>query len=215
MTTVEKLRNSTAAARIREQKALIVHRKIAAKTILELGEKLSSAGFTIREFTMDSPHAMGAIRYWDRYQDLLIGAGTVETPEQVYEAVHAGASYVVTYWNNHKVIEAALKREIIVIPGCKTPTEIREAWHTGATFIKLYPGGFDNGAELEEFVHGPLSHVQFVVAGGVTRHNAGQLLKRGAAAVAFGATEFLENGIESADQIIHEAAVNISLPHAA
>ncbi|MCO6746500.1 keto-deoxy-phosphogluconate aldolase, partial [Streptomyces sp. CHA1] len=88
-----------------------------------LGEALLDGGLPLAEITFRTAAAESSIRRLAKeLPDLLLGAGTVLTTEQVDRASEAGASFVVTPGFNPRVVEYALKREIPIIPGVNNPT---------------------------------------------------------------------------------------------
>src|SRR4029077_1893485 len=70
---------------------------------------------------------------------VLLGAGTVLTPEQAEDAVDAGALYLIAPNTDEKVIGAAKRLGVTMIPGAFTPTEIVRAWDLGADAVKIFP----------------------------------------------------------------------------
>ncbi len=150
----------------------------------QIARALADAGVTAMEVTLNSPGALEGIGEMkaELGDAFLIGAGTVLNESQAYEAVTAGAQFIVAPNTNSRVVEFCVERDICVIPGAYTPTEIMNAVEMGAHLIKLFP------AELGYFktVRAPLNHVPFVTTGGVTIENAAEYIKAGAVAVGMG-----------------------------
>lgn len=149
-----------------------------------IARTLAEAGITAMEVTLNSPGALDGLHEMraelgDRF---LVGAGTVLNESQVFEALNAGAQFIVAPNTNPRVVEICVERDICVIPGAYTPTEIMNAVELGAHLIKLFP------AELGYFkaVRAPLNHVPFVATGGVSPDNAAEYIQAGAVAVGMG-----------------------------
>ena len=81
-------------------------------------EAAARAGFRVLEFTLTIPGAYDAIATVAAGTDRVVGAGTVLTPEQAKEAVAAGARFLVSPVCDPKVIRAAEKLGVAMIPGC-------------------------------------------------------------------------------------------------
>jgi 2-dehydro-3-deoxyphosphogalactonate aldolase len=106
-----------------------------------IGAVLDAAGFCIVEVPLNSPRPIESIsrlaaRFGDR---LLIGAGTVMTPEQVAEIADAGGRLIVTPHAAGDVVRAAKARGLFACPGFFTPTEAFAMLAAGADALKLFP----------------------------------------------------------------------------
>ena len=76
-------------------------------------------GLRAVEVTFTTPGAPGIIRRVKHEfgDSVLLGAGTVLTPEQAEDAVDAGALYLIAPNTDEKVIGAAKRLNVTVIPG--------------------------------------------------------------------------------------------------
>lgn len=82
---------------LRELKVIPVISVDRAEDIVPLGKALADNGLPVAEITFRSDAAAEAIRLlMDAQPDMLIGAGTVLTKEQVIAAKEAGASFIVS-----------------------------------------------------------------------------------------------------------------------
>ena len=54
----------------------------------------------------------------ERFPEMLVGAGTVLTVEQVDAAVRAGAKFIVSPGFDAEIVDHCIKNEIPVFPGC-------------------------------------------------------------------------------------------------
>ena len=71
--------------------------------------------------------------------EMLAGAGTVLTREQLQMAADAGGRYMIAPSVNTDLIREAVKMDLAAIPGAFTPTEVVSAYEAGASFVKLFP----------------------------------------------------------------------------
>ena len=104
--------------------------------------------------------------------ELIMGAGTVLNLDSAKRAADLGAKFLVMPGFSTKVVEFALKNDLIPGPGCVTATEIMMALDYGITDVKFFPvyqmGGVDT---LSQFNNGPFPQVRWVVTGGLDSHN--------------------------------------------
>ena len=147
-------------------------------------------GFSVIEFTLNTPGALELItQFRSMDESLLVGAGTVMTPQAAKEAVNAGAQFIVSPVCDSAVIREAGEMGVVSIPGTQTPTEMQHAHETGADFVKLFPAP-PNVAEYIRYVLGPQPHLKIFPTSGVNLDNMLEVLKAGAAGVGFVAPLF-------------------------
>ena len=141
-------------------------------------------GFRIVEFTLNTPGALDRIGEFARRPDLVVGAGTVLTPDEAKDAVRAGARFLVSPVVDEAVIDAALSLDVAMLPGCHTPTELLRAHRAGAPVQKLFPAP-GSGPDYVRACLGPLPFLRIVPTSGVTEENARAWLAAGCFAVGF------------------------------
>ena len=142
-------------------------------------------GFRVIEFTLNTPGALELItQFRSTDESLLVGAGTVMTPQAAKEAVNAGAQFIVSPVCDSAVIREAGEMGVVSIPGTQTPTEMQHAHETGADFVKLFPAP-PNVAEYIRYVLGPQPHLKIFPTSGVNLDNMLEVLEAGAAGVGF------------------------------
>ena len=142
-------------------------------------------GFSVIEFTLNTPGALELItQFRSMDESLLVGAGTVMTPQAAKEAVNAGAQFIVSPVCDSAVIREAGEMGVVSIPGTQTPTEMQHAHETGADFVKLFPAP-PNVAEYIRYVLGPQPHLKIFPTSGVNLDNMVTVLEAGAAGVGF------------------------------
>ena len=110
------------------------------KDALPLAKALCEGGLPCAEVTFRTDAAEESIRLMAKeYPQMLIGAGTVLTTDQVDRAVNAGASFIVSPGFDPEIVDYCLSKNIPVIPGCVTPSEVAQAVKRGLTRIKFSP----------------------------------------------------------------------------
>lgn len=157
----------------------------AARALLEGGVRCIEITFNQSDPASWTETQRGISLLRDRVDGLLVGAGTVTTPQLVHLAVDAGAGYIISPDMNPAVIAATKERGAVSIPGCMTPTEAMTAHAGGADIIKLFPAGVLGPAYLRALCE-PLSHLRFFAVGGVTPANLPDFLAAGAGGVGVG-----------------------------
>lgn len=116
---------------------------------------------------------------------MLVGAGTVTTPELVELTAGAGGMYVISPNCNEAVIRRTLELGLVSMPGALTPTEVLAAHDAGADFVKLFPAG-NLGVAYAKAIMAPISHVKLLAVGGVNENNVADFLKAGMAGAGIG-----------------------------
>ena len=137
-----------------------------------LGEALLEGGLPLAEITFRTAAAEASMRRLNReLPDILLGAGTVLTTEQVDTAIDAGASFIVTPGFNPRVVEHALNRGIPITPGINSPTGVELAMEYGLRLLKFFPAEVSGGVKMLKALGGPYKGVSFVPTGGVSLSN--------------------------------------------
>lgn len=151
-------------------------------------EAISAGGIPIVEITMTVPNAVSVIRDVARQygRDVLIGAGTVTTPQQAEACVAAGAEFIVSPGLSLPVLAAVQASGKLAIPGALTPTELMMARANGAKLIKIFPCGSVGGAKYLKALKGPFPDAVLIPTGGVNATNAAEFIAAGAYALGVG-----------------------------
>jgi 2-dehydro-3-deoxyphosphogalactonate aldolase len=120
---------------------IAITRGMKAEEAISCGSVLQGAGFTIIENPLNSPDPFRSIEILATAfgDQLLIGAGTVLTVEQVTRVRDAGGKLIISPNCDTAVIEATKKYGLLSIPGVATPTEALKAIEAGADGLKLFP----------------------------------------------------------------------------
>jgi 2-dehydro-3-deoxyphosphogluconate aldolase/(4S)-4-hydroxy-2-oxoglutarate aldolase len=141
------------------------------------GEALLAGGLTSVEITFRTDAAADAIRRVARNDELLVGAGTILSPDQLALAVDAGARFAVAPGTNESVVDAARDAGIPFIPGVATPSEIERARSRGCHVLKVFPASVLGGPAFLEAIGPVYRDVRFVPTGGVRPENVSSYLE--------------------------------------
>jgi 2-dehydro-3-deoxyphosphogluconate aldolase/(4S)-4-hydroxy-2-oxoglutarate aldolase len=144
-----------------------------------LAKALSAGGLPIIEVTLRTPAALEAIRaIRAECPEMLVGAGTVLTPQQVHESVAAGAMFGVSPGLNADVVRTARDAGLFFMPGVMTPSDVEAALALDCRLLKFFPAVPAGGLAMLQSLAGPYAHtgVQFVPLGGVNANNMSDYL---------------------------------------
>lgn len=143
-----------------------------AADAVPLCKALSDGGLPVAEITFRSDAAEEAIRrVHQELPDVILGAGTVLTTEQVDRAVAAGATYIVSPGLNPEVVRHCQKVGVPIVPGCANPSDIEVALSLGLTTVKFFPAEALGGLALIKAMSAPYGNVRFLPTGGIGENN--------------------------------------------
>ena len=144
----------------------------SADDAVPLCRALSDGGLPVAEITFRSAAAEEAIRRVHReLPDVILGAGTVLTCEQVERAVAAGATYIVSPGLNAEVVKHCQQVGVPIVPGCSNPSDIELALSLGLATVKFFPAEALGGLALIKAMSAPYGNVRFLPTGGVNEKN--------------------------------------------
>lgn len=139
---------------------------------LPLGQALVEGGLPCAEVTFRTDAAEESLRIMaSQCPDLLVGAGTVLSVEQVKRAVDAGAKFIVSPGLNPSVVQYCLENDIPITPGIQTPTEIEAALSLGVDVVKFFPAEPAGGLGMLKALAAPYTSVRFIPTGGINAQN--------------------------------------------
>ena len=190
---------------VKQRKIVEIVSGLPKEYIVRLGHAFEEGGIGLMEVTYnqlapetwkDTANAIEAIEkeFGDR---LLVGAGTVITPEQVSMTYNAGGHYLVTPTTQPEIIRMGKALGLGLYPGAMTPSEILAAYEAGADAVKVFPVT-SLGVSYIKAVRGPLSHIPLMAVGGVNEKNAADFMKAGCVGLGVGGNlvnkEWIKNG---------------------
>ena len=143
-----------------------------SKDAMPLAKALCEGGLPCAEVTFRTDAAEESIRIMAKqFPDMLIGAGTVLTIDQVDRAVSAGAKFIVSPGFDPEIVDYCLKKNISVLPGCITPSEVAQAIKRGLEVVKFFPAEQFGGVATIKALAAPYTNVKFMPTGGINAKN--------------------------------------------
>lgn len=143
-----------------------------AKDAAPLAKALCEGGLPVAEVTFRTAAAKDAIKIMcETCPSMLVGAGTVLTPEQADDAVEAGAKFIVSPGLNPRVVKHCREIGVPITPGTSSPTEIEQALELGLSVVKFFPAEASGGIAKIKAMSAPYTSVRFMPTGGINENN--------------------------------------------
>ena len=138
------------------------------KDALPLAKALTEGGLPCAEITFRTEAAEESIKVMaEASPDMVVGAGTVLTIEQVNAAVKAGAKFIVSPGFDPEIVDYCLEKEIPIFPGCVTPSEVAQAVKRGLKVVKFFPAEPAGGVAMIKAMAAPYHQLRFMPTGGI------------------------------------------------
>ena len=143
-----------------------------AKDAEPLAKALVEGGLPVAEVTFRTEAAEESIKKMAAaYPDMLVGAGTVLTIDQVDRAMAAGAKFIVSPGFDPEIVDYCLEKSYPVFPGIITPSELAQAVKRGLKVVKFFPAEQFGGVSTIKALAAPYTQVKFMPTGGVNAKN--------------------------------------------
>lgn len=143
-----------------------------------LAKALIDGGLPAAEITFRTACAAEAIKnITEAYPEMLVGAGTVLTTEQVDAAIAAGSKFLVSPGLNPKVTSYCLSKGVPMLPGCSNPSDVEAALELGLTTVKFFPAEAAGGLKMLKAMAAPYGNLTFMPTGGINADNLLDYLK--------------------------------------
>jgi len=142
---------------------------------IPLADALLEGGLPVIEITFRTAAAAEVMqKISEQRPELLLGAGTVLTRENLDASKACGAKFAVAPGLNPAIVQAARQIGLPFVPGVAVPSDIESALSLGCIVLKYFPAEALGGVATIQAMAGPYAHtgVRFVPTGGV---NAGNL----------------------------------------
>ena len=149
------------------------------KDAVPLANALLKGGVKAIELTLRTPAALDSARaIIAEVPEMMVGIGTVLTPEQIMDVAGIGAAFAVAPGCNPTVIKAAADAGLSFGPGIMTPSDIEIAVELGCRVLKYFPAESIGGLKHLAGMAAPYLHLglQFIPLGGLNINNAGDYL---------------------------------------
>ncbi len=118
--------------------------------------------------------------------DMLVGAGTVTTGQDVRIAKECGAQFIVTSGFSAEVVEVAREYSLAIFAGALTPTEVQIAREYKVEAVKLFPCYSVGGPRYLKSLRTQYPQIDFIASGGVDLINCTEYFRAGACAIGVG-----------------------------
>ena len=137
-----------------------------------LATACKQAGLTAIEITFRTECAAEALKAIKQaYPEMLLGAGTVLTPETVDEAIACGVDFIVTPGFNPDVVKYTISKNFPIVPGVSCASQIEQAMALGLDTVKFFPAEQSGGVPALKAFAGPYKKLKFIPTGGMTIDN--------------------------------------------
>lgn len=144
---------------------------------VDLAAALKKGGIPVAEVTFRAAGADRAIAAIAKaLPDVLVGAGTVVTVDQVKQAVDAGAKYIISPGFDPEVVGYCVEHNIPITPGCTNPSEVSIATKMGLEVVKFFPAEAAGGLKVLKALAGPFPKMRFIPTGGIGPDNLNSYL---------------------------------------
>jgi 2-dehydro-3-deoxyphosphogalactonate aldolase len=172
-------------------------------------DALVAAGIRIVEVPLNSPRPLDSLRQLVSRagEDVLIGAGTVLSTDDVVAVADTGARLMVAPNCDPLVIAKAKALGLAALPGVATPSEAFAALKAGADGLKMFPGEMLPPTVLKAWLAVLPPGTRLVPVGGVGLDNMADYLAAGAAGFGIGSALY-KPGIAAGD--LHDRAVEFA-----
>lgn len=143
-----------------------------AEDAAPLARALCDGGLPCAEVTFRTAAAEESIRIMStQFPEMLVGAGTVLTTEQVDRAVDAGAKFIVSPGLNPKVVKYCVEKNIPITPGTSNPSDVEAAIELGLDVVKFFPAEAAGGLNMIKSMAAPYTQMKFMPTGGISAKN--------------------------------------------
>ena len=143
-----------------------------AKDAEPLAKALIEGGLPCAEVTFRTAAAEEAIKIMaEKFPELVVGAGTVLTPEQADRAMNAGAKFIVSPGLNPKVVKHCIDKGYPIVPGTSNPSDVEVAIELGLDVVKFFPAEAAGGLNMIKSMAAPYTNMKFMPTGGINAAN--------------------------------------------
>lgn len=138
---------------------------------------LARGGMRAIEITLRTEAALEAISaVRESCPDLWVAAGTVVRPEQVEQALTAGAQACISPGISESLLDCTRNAGVDFLPGAATASEVMLGLVRGIDCFKLFPAVTVGGIPLLKSLAGPFPGVNFCPTGGLNVKNFREFL---------------------------------------
>lgn len=147
------------------------------ETAIAIAKSLQTAGMPLVEVVQRTEQSLECLKAITRaLPDLVVGAGTVLSPDQAAACADAGARFIVSPGLDSRVVGVASERGIDAIPGVMTPTELQQAHNLGLRTVKFFPAATAGGIAALKALASVFRDIRFIPTGGISAANLAEYL---------------------------------------
>lgn len=158
-------------SRLEKEKLVPVIKLDTPDQALPLVDALAKGGITVAEVTFRTDAAAESIRLIrENRPEILVGAGTVLTLQQLDAAIDAGASFIVSPGFNPVIVQACIDKNIPITPGVTNPSQVEQAMHMGLKVLKFFPAEISGGIPMLK-AFASVYNARFMPTGGLNVDN--------------------------------------------
>ena len=137
-----------------------------------LGKALCAGGVPVAEITFRAAGADIAIKLMkEACPEMIVGAGTVTTTEQIDKVLAVGGQFIVTPGFDPELVAYAQEKNIPIFPGCTTATDYHQALKFGLEVLKFFPAEQSGGLAKIKALSAPFPMFKVMPTGGVSLKN--------------------------------------------
>jgi 2-dehydro-3-deoxyphosphogluconate aldolase/(4S)-4-hydroxy-2-oxoglutarate aldolase len=144
------------------------------KHAVPLAKALLAGGIDVIELTLRTPIGLNAVKLIaNKVPEMVVGVGTILTPETAVAVKKAGAHFGVAPGMNPRVVKAAREAGLPFAPGICTPSDLEAAIELGCRFVKFFPAEAAGGVTYLKSMAAPYNHlgIRYFPLGGVNSEN--------------------------------------------
>lgn len=173
--------------KVKELGLLAVIRGPSAELTVKMVQALVDGGVLGIEITYSTPNAEEVVRTLSKMYGnrIVLGMGTLTSPEQALSAKEAGANYLVSPVCEPNLVSSMVNSGLLTMAGALTPTEVLQAYNLGSDVIKIFPGSLGGPAYVKA-LKGPFPYIPMMPTGGVSAGNVAEWFATGVVAVGAG-----------------------------
>ena len=143
-----------------------------ASKAVPLAKALAEGGLPVAEVTFRTDAAEEAMKaITAEVPDMILGAGTVLTKDQLDRALNAGAQFIVSPGFNPDMVKYGLSKGALMLPGTATGGEMEQAMALGLDVVKFFPAEQNGGVAKLKALAGPYRNLKWMPTGGVNTKN--------------------------------------------
>ena len=164
-----------------------------------LARALCDGGVPVAEVTFRAAGADTAIRLMkEACPDMIVGAGTVTSREQIDATIAAGGQFIVTPGFDPELVAYAQEKNIPIYPGCTTPSDYHAALKFGLEVLKFFPAEQSGGLAKIKAMSAPFPMFKVMPTGGISLKNLADYIKNPVIAACGGSymvtADLIDNG---------------------